>query len=124
MVCCVNCAHTCAEHLNETDGYDFRTYLSMGECDGSLAPDEMFLEAMRAIFVEGKHCHRWEGCSCPRWPKCQLCLECCSTTLHARLAQERPPKRGPGEGGYQAKMPPSWMAPLAHNDTQVSSKSP
>ncbi|KAF5830629.1 hypothetical protein DUNSADRAFT_14253 [Dunaliella salina] len=54
------------EHLKDSDGYDFQTYLSMGECDGSLAPDEMFLEAMRAIFIEGKHCHRFPQL---RWSK-------------------------------------------------------
>jgi len=30
----------------------------MGESDGSSVPDLMFVEAMRAIFTEGKHCHR------------------------------------------------------------------
>lgn len=52
------CGSPHAEHLKDTDGFDFKTYLSMGECDGSLAPDLMFVEAMRAIFTEGKHCHR------------------------------------------------------------------
>lgn len=33
-------------------------YLSIGECDGSLGPDDMYLEAMRAIFKENKPCHR------------------------------------------------------------------
>lgn len=41
-------------------------YLSIGECDGSLGPDDMYLEAMRVIFKENKPCHRFPQL---RWSK-------------------------------------------------------
>ncbi len=53
-----HCHHFCAEHLGSCENYTLQSYLSMGECDGSLGPDEMYHEAMAAIFKEDKPCHR------------------------------------------------------------------
>lgn len=47
-----------AEHLGSCENYNLQMYLSIGECDGSLGPDDMYLEAMRVIFKENKPCHR------------------------------------------------------------------
>lgn len=33
-------------------------YLSIGEHDENAGPDQMYKEAMRAIFTENKPCHR------------------------------------------------------------------
>ena len=34
-------------------------YLAIGESDGSVGPDDMYQEAMNAIFREDKPCHRY-----------------------------------------------------------------
>jgi hypothetical protein len=46
------------EHLGSCENYNLQMYLSIGECDGSQGPDDMYNEAMRAIFKEDKPCHR------------------------------------------------------------------
>uniref|UniRef100_A0A7S0RAQ3 Phosphodiesterase n=1 Tax=Chlamydomonas leiostraca TaxID=1034604 RepID=A0A7S0RAQ3_9CHLO len=54
------------EHLGSCENYNLQMYLSIGECDGSLGPDDMYLEAMRVIFKENKPCHRFPQL---RWSK-------------------------------------------------------
>ncbi len=49
---------TRAEHLGSCERYTLKSYLSIGENDGGVAPDDMYNEAMRAIFEEDKPCHR------------------------------------------------------------------
>ena len=56
---CLCPAPMAAEHLKVSDGFHFKTYLSIGEFDGSLAPEAMYKEAMSAIFKENKQCHRY-----------------------------------------------------------------
>ncbi|GIL91655.1 hypothetical protein Vretimale_9589 [Volvox reticuliferus] len=54
------------EHLGSCENYNLRNYLAIGECDGSLGPDEMYKEAMEAIFVLDQPCHRFPQL---RWSK-------------------------------------------------------
>mmetsp|Transcript_25460 Transcript_25460/g.55342 ORF Transcript_25460/g.55342 Transcript_25460/m.55342 type:complete len:787 (-) Transcript_25460:1267-3627(-) len=54
------------EHLGSCENYTLQMYLSIGECDGSLGPDDMYLEAMDAIFKHNKPCHRFPQL---RWSK-------------------------------------------------------
>ncbi|GFH12783.1 phosphodiesterase [Haematococcus lacustris] len=54
------------EHLGSCENYNLQMYLSIGECDGSRWPDDMYQEAMRAIFKEDKPCHRFPQL---RWSK-------------------------------------------------------
>ena len=56
----VACMRT-AEHLGSCRHYTLRSYLSIGECDGAISTDDMYAEAMKAIFEEHKPCHRWGG---------------------------------------------------------------
>ena len=55
-----------AEHLGSCENYNLQNYLAIGECDGSLGPDEMYKEAMEAIFVLEQPCHRFPQL---RWSK-------------------------------------------------------
>lgn len=55
-----------AEHLGATENYTLEAYLAIGECDGSLGPDEMYQEAMHAIFKHNQPCHRFPQL---RWSK-------------------------------------------------------
>ncbi|PNW81070.1 hypothetical protein CHLRE_07g342350v5 [Chlamydomonas reinhardtii] len=54
------------EHLGSCENYNLQNYLAIGECDGSLGPDEMYKEAMEAIFVLEQPCHRFPQL---RWSK-------------------------------------------------------
>jgi len=54
------------EHLGYPGNFSLQNYLSIGECDGSLGPDQMYREAMDAIFRQGQLCHRFPQL---RWSK-------------------------------------------------------
>lgn len=54
------------EHLGSDAKLTLQMYLSIGECDGSVAPDDMYAEAMEAIFKQQKPCHRFPQL---RWSK-------------------------------------------------------
>eukprot|EP00798_Chlamydomonas_sp_ICE-L_P002634 gene2634-5007_t len=54
------------EHLGSCEMYTLRMYLSMGESTGGLGPDQMYHEAMDAIFKFNEPCHRFPQL---RWSK-------------------------------------------------------
>lgn len=55
-----------AEHLGSCENYNLQNYLAIGECDGSLGPEEMYNEAMDSIFKHNQPCHRFPQL---RWSK-------------------------------------------------------
>lgn len=55
-----------AEHLGSGEHYTLQRYLSIGEYDGRQGPEEVYREAMDAIFKDGKDSHRFPQL---RWSK-------------------------------------------------------
>lgn len=54
------------EHLGSHEEYTFQMYLSIGECDGSVAADVVFKEAQAAVYEQGQPCYRFRQL---RWSK-------------------------------------------------------
>ncbi len=52
--------------MGSCENYNLQNYLAIGECDGSLGPEEMYKEAIEAIFVLNQPCHRFPQL---RWSK-------------------------------------------------------